>query len=225
MINEVKDTSQVGRFPFAYHSRCLAIPIRRALKSENALFCCQIFKEVFMKFLWFFILFISYSALAQIDSVFINQRVGGSDGIKIFNSQEITFPTTTNNDFMFVKRKDGTTDIIKLSEVNKIVFGGITGVNENKFSNLLHLENYPNPFQISTNISYSLEKQTKVVLRIYDIFGNLIKILADEFQEVGNYEIKWDGTNVMNEKVSTGNYYCQFLTNNSELTKQIIIIK
>jgi hypothetical protein len=179
----------------------------------------------FVKFLFVLLLVVSYSALAQIDSVFINQRVGGSDGIKIFNSQEITFPTTTNNDFMFIQRKDGTTDVIKLSDVNKIVFNGLTGVTENDLSNIFKFENYPNPFQLSTNISYSLEKQTKVVLSIYDIFGNLLKILVNDIQETGNYVVKWDGTNAIVKKVSTGNYYCQFLANNSEVTKQIIIIK
>lgn len=126
---------------------------------------------------------------------------------------------------MYIRRKDGTTDEIKILDVNKIIFDGITGVIDEKFLNFLKLENYPNPFQESTNITYTLEKQTNVELNIIDMFGNLIKILVNEVQEQGNHNVNWDGTDKTGIKVCSGNYYFQLTVDHLIITKQLIIIK
>lgn len=68
------------------------------------------------------------------------------------------------------------------------------------------LGNYPNPFNPSTTIKYSLPKESSVELKIYDIMGREIKTFAISSQPAGNNEIHWDGTNNNGVRVTSGVY-------------------
>ncbi len=48
-------------------------------------------------------------------------------------------------------------------------------------------QNYPNPFNPSTRINYSVPNGSRVKLILYDILGNQVKVLTNEFKEAGNY--------------------------------------
>ncbi len=76
------------------------------------------------------------------------------------------------------------------------------------------LENaYPNPFNPSTNIRFSIPKQGKVRLEIYDIRGKLVSSIVDsDFLNAGTYEYKWDGRNNLGQKVSSGIYIARMTT-------------
>ncbi len=56
------------------------------------------------------------------------------------------------------------------------------------------LQNYPNPFQHSTTISYSLQTTTNVNLEVYDILGHKVADLIDEVQVAGIHTIQWDAS-------------------------------
>ncbi|MDZ7261030.1 MAG: M6 family metalloprotease domain-containing protein, partial [candidate division KSB1 bacterium] len=57
-------------------------------------------------------------------------------------------------------------------------------------------QNYPNPFGYSTTrIVYHLPRPDAVSLKIYNVLGQLIKILVDERKEAGYHAVLWDGTN------------------------------
>ncbi|GJQ61198.1 MAG: hypothetical protein SCALA702_02510 [Melioribacteraceae bacterium] len=69
--------------------------------------------------------------------------------------------------------------------------------------------NYPNPFNPSTYISYSIPynlTNSKVELKVYDITGKLITTLVNNNLPAGNYVSKWDGTNSTGQHVSSGVY-------------------
>ncbi|MGH1363305.1 MAG: S8 family serine peptidase [Calditrichia bacterium] len=67
--------------------------------------------------------------------------------------------------------------------------------------------NYPNPFNPSTTIRYELLQAMPVELQIYDTAGRLVQILVSEaIQQVGNYEVEWNGLNERGEGVSSGIY-------------------
>ncbi|MCB0746858.1 MAG: T9SS type A sorting domain-containing protein [Ignavibacteriae bacterium] len=72
------------------------------------------------------------------------------------------------------------------------------------------VENYPNPFNPSTTISYSLPSDANVKVVIYDIMGRIIKTLASETQISGNHQVVWDGTNLNGARVSSGIYLYRF---------------
>ena len=78
------------------------------------------------------------------------------------------------------------------------------------------LENaYPNPFNPSTTIRFSLPKNEKVRLEIYDMRGRLVNSLIDsEFISAGSYESAWNGKNNRGENVASGIYLARITTGN-----------
>lgn len=62
--------------------------------------------------------------------------------------------------------------------------------------------NYPNPFNPVTRISYSIPRSALVTLKIYDVLGRQIQTLVNEVQEANNYSVNFDATNL-----SSGIYF------------------
>lgn len=86
----------------------------------------------------------------------------------------------------------------------------ITKVEENKpiYTSGFELEqNYPNPFSTSTAISYKLNKQSFVSIKIFDILGSQVKSFFANSEVHGVHGIVWDGKNTIGEKVTPGIYF------------------
>jgi hypothetical protein len=81
----------------------------------------------------------------------------------------------------------------------------------------------PNPFSNTVNVSYTLAKPSMVFVAIYDIESNLIKNLLFENQNSGNYQINWDATNNLGNRVQMGIYFVQIRCNNNSIFKKIIL--
>lgn len=94
---------------------------------------------------------------------------------------------------------DGDIDVLGAAQYgNKITWWenlGTTGIDENSNSapeNLLIFDNYPNPFNASTTISYSLPEQSEVAIHIHNILGQKVATIYDGMQEPGDHTITWD---------------------------------
>jgi hypothetical protein len=72
------------------------------------------------------------------------------------------------------------------------------------------LTNFPNPFNSSTTIFFSLSQAEKVKIEIFDIRGRLVKTLlnGNEVKQAGEYAIFWEGQNDKGQKLNTGIYIC-----------------
>ena len=68
-------------------------------------------------------------------------------------------------------------------------------------------ENYPNPFNPSTTIKYSLKENRRTELIIYNITGQKIRTLVNSMQNAGNHIIQWDGRDDSGYDVSSGYYF------------------
>ena len=104
----------------------------------------------------------------------------------------------------------------------------VTSVNEinNNIPTEFSLDqNYPNPFNPSTNIKYSLPVESNVVLKIFDITGQEIKTLVDEFQTSGYKTINWNGTNNIGHPVSSGLYVYRIEAGKFVESKKMILLK
>ncbi len=74
---------------------------------------------------------------------------------------------------------------------------------------------HPNPFSESTTINYELTIPGYVVLKVYDVLGNVIAEPVDEYQDKGTHSCLWDGRDNFGEPVGSGVYYYQLQKNNS----------
>ena len=86
-------------------------------------------------------------------------------------------------------------------------------------------QNFPNPFNPSTTIRYSIQSPEKVSIRIYDISGQIVREFNEEHTEAGNFEIIWDGRNNFGEKVSSAAYFYQVSAGEFVESKKMILIK
>lgn len=86
--------------------------------------------------------------------------------------------------------------------------------------------NYPNPFNPVTTITYGIDKRSRVTLRIYDVAGRLVRTLVDEVQEPGHrYTVTWDGRNAFNRSVSSGIYFCRLTTGTRASTRKMVLLR
>jgi len=68
-------------------------------------------------------------------------------------------------------------------------------------------QNFPNPFNATTQIRYAIPQDAKVRLEVVNILGQKVKILVDEFQTAGFKQVTWDGRNDSGDMVSSGVYF------------------
>ena len=85
--------------------------------------------------------------------------------------------------------------------------------------------NYPNPFNPSTLISYSLTRADNVELDIRDVNGRFVKSLVNSYQEPGSKRLNWDGTNSMGTQVSAGVYFYSIKVGENIQTKKMVLLK
>mgnify|MGYP002630577424 CR=1 FL=1 len=85
--------------------------------------------------------------------------------------------------------------------------------------------NYPNPFNPSTSIPFSLEKSGSVRLSIYDIRGVIVTTLIDEHLAAGSYISNWNGTNASGKAVSSGIYHGILKSNSQSRSIKLNLIK
>jgi hypothetical protein len=87
------------------------------------------------------------------------------------------------------------------------------------------LDNYPNPFNMETVISYSLSKDAHVMLRIYNILGERVRTLVDTYQASGPKRIRWDGKDDKGNEVTSGVYFYRIKAEAEVYAKKMLLLK
>ena len=91
-------------------------------------------------------------------------------------------------------------------------------------NHLLH-QNFPNPFNPTTNISFRIANPSISSLIIYDLSGNLVRELKNGFIPEGEYNLTWDGRSAAGQSVASGLYIYQLKSNSYIATKKMLMIK
>ncbi len=166
------------------------------------------------------------------------------------NDGTVTTPTWARADSMFTGIEvdqsahagfadldgDGRKDMI-LAEYNgnftyyKNLFSPVTGVDNTILTsmpdNYKLNQNYPNPFNPSTTISFTIPSVTlsgdegsRVQLKVYDILGNEIVTLVNEYKPAGSYEVRFDANGL-----SSGVYFYSLNVNGFTYSKSMMLLK
>lgn len=150
-----------------------------------------------------------------------------------------TFENSSSEQSVIFPEKEGRyVRLVALSEVNGKDYTSIAELNilqkstttliaddESTPLNYKLLQNYPNPFNPSTSIRFDLPIESKVRLKVFDILGNLVKVLADNEFPAGKYQVNWDGTNLNGENVVSGLYFYSLSSDAFNKSKKMILLK
>jgi parallel beta-helix repeat protein len=86
-------------------------------------------------------------------------------------------------------------------------------------------QNYPNPFNPTTVMEYDLPRDSQVKITIYNILGQKVKVLVDEYQAAGYRAVQWDGCNDYGLEVSTGVYFYLMEAGKYRSAKKMLMLK
>jgi hypothetical protein len=81
-------------------------------------------------------------------------------------------------------------------------------------------QNYPNPFNPSTTIRYNIPSGEMVKLIIYDVLGNEVSVLVNEYRDAGQYEVSFNASNL-----ASGVYYYSIKTGSFNQVKKMMLLK
>jgi len=86
-------------------------------------------------------------------------------------------------------------------------------------------QNFPNPFGPGTSISYDLDRDCRVTLKIYNLLGEEARTLVDAECLAGRNAVHWDGTGDDGDIVPPGVYLCRLSSDFRSETTKIILLR
>lgn len=112
-----------------------------------------------------------------------------------------------------------------MTKLNQLIKRNFGVDEENAIKDLLPeeftlMQNYPNPFNPVTKIEYSISKDTRVELKVFDVLGREVKTLVDNFQPFGKYSVAFDATDL-----SSGVYFYKLVAQGFVKSRKAVVIK
>ncbi len=108
--------------------------------------------------------------------------------------------------------------------IEGITYGVIINIENNQSTeipgNFSLSQNYPNPFNPNTIIKFHCPKSGHVSLKIYDVLGNEVEVLASENVSAGSYSVEWNA-----ENYSSGIYFYRFTAGSFTDVKKMTLLK
>jgi len=166
---------------------------------------------------------------------FLNEEIGfftssGNQLAKTIDGgsswQLIDYPTasfSTNSNSHFFDENDG---IIAGSKYIFKFDSTSNNIEDVSISNICNLSNYPNPFNPSTTIEFSIKNDSNINLSIFNIKGQKIKTLVRTEFERGSHSFIWNGVDELGESVSSGVYLYKLSVNGkTKAVKKFLLLK
>ena len=86
-------------------------------------------------------------------------------------------------------------------------------------------QNFPNPFNPTTTILFSVHKPTRVALDIFNLLGQKIRTLFDNEVQPGTTTVVWDGNDDKGRGMSSGTYLYRLTTEGFAETRKMLLLK
>ena len=155
-----------------------------------------------------------------------------SDGLirgLLFSMQGQALPKNLEFEFLNVEGFNGTSTI----EFKEIILADSLGngieaevqTYDDSFSNVIPVktelsDSYPNPFNPTTSINYSVANESHVEIMIYVAAGRLVEELVNGHQDGGSYSITWNATNQ-----ASGMYFAKMIAGDIVQTQKLVLLK
>lgn len=86
-------------------------------------------------------------------------------------------------------------------------------------------QNVPNPFNPTTDVRFALPKAAMVNLTIYNVLGQRVTTLVDDYMNAGYQTVTWNGTDYSGREVSSGVYFYRLSTEQFTDTRKMLLLK
>ena len=86
-------------------------------------------------------------------------------------------------------------------------------------------QNFPNPFNPSTEIEYSIPIDAAVKLTVYDLLGRELRVFHQGNKRAGTYKVTWDGKDASGQELRTGVYFYRLEAGHVQLAKKMMLVR
>jgi len=86
-------------------------------------------------------------------------------------------------------------------------------------------QNRPNPFRPSTNVTYALPTAREVALKVYNVSGQVVRVLESGPRPAGTHSVTWDGRDESGRRVAAGTYFYRLDAGAERLTRKMTVLK
>jgi len=177
---------------------------------------------------------VSGSALSSVGAVVVGQTVEWDVSAAITGNGIYSFTIKNgSSDAAYYSSKEGTQ--VPQLEIQTSASSTAAKLGEKEGSDLVQTlplperltldPNYPNPFNLETTIQYGLPEATEILLVIYNLRGQEVRTLVNEYQSPGYKTVRWDGRDNFGQEVSSGVYFTRLRTGQSVLTRKLTLQK
>jgi len=134
-------------------------------------------------------------------------------------------------DISFGRYPDGVDNWVFMDNPTPEAPNIFTSVDENNVSPICFnlIGNYPNPFNPTTTIKFSVKEDSDVSIKIYNIKGAMVRTLLDSEMKAAYHEVVWDGKDNTGKQVGSGLYFYKMVSEGNSgrytSTKKMILLK
>jgi poly-gamma-glutamate synthesis protein (capsule biosynthesis protein) len=138
---------------------------------------------------------------------------------------QITYP----NDYYWLRLKsvEASDDVQCIYGTTNITFyDPVSNQDASSLNGIHHVGNYPNPFNPTTTIEFSLSNpSSELNVSVYNIRGQKVKTIFKDRAEIGKHSIIWDGTDKHNRSCATGVYFYKISTSGESYSGKMLMLK
>ena len=109
-----------------------------------------------------------------------------------------------------------------------LVVSGVSLVKDNLNSTVSKYSlsrNYPNPFNPSTIINYTMAKNANVCIKVYSITGELVATLVNTLKPQGNHFVEWNGKTIAGDNVTSGMYFVKMVSSDFNKVNKMMLVR
>ncbi|OGG48994.1 MAG: hypothetical protein A3F84_14250 [Candidatus Handelsmanbacteria bacterium RIFCSPLOWO2_12_FULL_64_10] len=86
-------------------------------------------------------------------------------------------------------------------------------------------QNFPNPFNPATQIGFSLAEEGRIRLVVYNLLGQVVRDLVDDYRTSGSHTVTWDGKDAAGRIVASGIYLYRIEANRFSAVRRMVVVK
>src|SRR3990170_887901 len=162
-----------------------------------------------------------------ISAMFDSVSPGSAAAVALFNAQVTGTQGNYEVSCYVSDSLDQNSSYLPFEESLEVISTGVEDQNEPGLvpKSFALSQNFPNPFNASTRIDYTLASGSSVTLEVFNLLGQKVTTLVSEYQSPGKKSVAWNGENQAGSQVPSGVYFYRLRTLQNNFTKKMVLIR